>query len=125
MKQELIEKLRTQLEKLEDPEWELQSFKVWHVPDEIKKLDGTVVERHGWSWGYCQSETCNHNSHDPYMEGHIIHLPASHIGEDMGLVGQGPEPAELYLTPSGAIIRYVYRSPELHFAPRISLELLD
>jgi hypothetical protein len=69
------------------------------------------VKRNGWSWGFCTSETCNHNSHDPYMEGDVQFVYCRPTGVP-----------DVYELEDGRLVEYVY-SENGHYAPTALLRL--
>lgn len=111
---ELAQKLREQLAALEAPpeNFSVRSFRVWSSYN-LKGLGDAVVriERNSWSWGSCRSETCAHNSHDPYGQGDTVYITCRAIGED-------EDGNEMYQTPGGVVFSYRYaKDSGYHYRP--------
>lgn len=112
-KQELIESLRKQADALEtqDGKFEVIEFFVWskHGLDDL----GDALIRYQdktHSWGCCRSETCAHNSHDPYMEGGTAFVFCKEIRND-------ENGDRLFTTSSGVVFAYNTETSGYHFAP--------
>ena len=78
-KQELMTKLESELATLrQEGEYSVKDFQVFDFPRDVEFGSALVRrERRTWSWGSCRSETCAHNSHDPYMSGDTLFLLCS------------------------------------------------
>ena len=119
-KVELARKLRRQLELLEEEgEFEVQAFDVWAAPDFLGEAL-VRVEENAWSSGYCMSETCAHNSHDPYSEGDTAFVLCRPVGED-------EEGNDLYEAKgNGIVFGYRYAKDNgFHFAPTARIFLVE
>lgn len=97
-----------------DGAYTVHSLKVWNLRLNIPTVH---VEVDGWSWGYCENETCNHVSHDPKMSGATVHVLARCLGED-------PEDSDrvLYVLQNGTTVAHIVRY-QGHYAPIAKLEL--
>lgn len=119
-KHELIAHLQAQLEALtaEGP-YPIQELKVWVLSaDTVSALGAALVrsKRKAWSWGRCNSETCAHNSHDPYQTGDVVFFRAKPIGKS-------EDGDDLYLLPDGTILEYLDGQRNgFHFAPMALLQ---
>ena len=104
-KDQMVQKLEGELQELKaEGEYEALPFNVWN-PSSARELDGFIRwAENTHSWGYCRSETCAHNSHDPYIEGGTVFIRCRPIGNR-------------YITPGGAVFTYDTRSRGYHFAP--------
>ena len=116
---DLIEKLEAQLAaRKADGEYIVESFDVWHGDNDFGAADADIirVERNTWNWGHCRSETCSHNSHDPYSEGDTVFVRCKKIGND-------EHGRQMYALPNGRIFVYVTgHNHGYHFAPTARLD---
>jgi hypothetical protein len=101
----MIESLEKQLEMLKNEEdYTVHSFKVWKVKREMRqKLGSSLIreEKNAWNSGFCRSDTCFHNSHDPYEEGNLTYILCKEIGKSQN--GN-----TVYKTKEGFIFEYVF-----------------
>jgi hypothetical protein len=122
--QDLKKKLETQLQALGDTgNFQVIPFDVFWVDRDVKEaLDAALIriERKTWSWGHCRSETCNHNSHDPYQDGHTAFVLCRPVGKD-------ERGWQMYATESGLLFGYQYgrEGRGRHFAPAASFRLYE
>ncbi len=117
-KNELVKKLEGQISKLKKGEEEIQSIRLWCFREKEQKLIGDSlirVERKSFSWGCCKSETCFHNSHDPYTEGDTIFFQGRKIGID-------EENRTIFLLHNGKIIFYSIKDNGQHYTVDYILE---
>mgnify|MGYP003395676339 CR=1 FL=1 len=112
------EKLLRQLAALDQMDFPPQTVKVWHLQEDVRAALGDALIRyqhHTWSWGHCRSETCAHNSHDPYTQGDAVFFNARQLEED-------EKGNTLYILPSGLLLQYHFAHDNgYHFAPSARL----
>ncbi len=108
---DLKAKLKKQLERLDNQNYEATCFEIWNHEQMPEALKESIirVERDSWSWGHCTSETCNHNSHDPYDTGDTVWLNANYVGA-------GENGNALYESHTGIVFEHVWRDRG-HYAP--------
>ncbi|TSC69963.1 MAG: hypothetical protein G01um101449_473 [Parcubacteria group bacterium Gr01-1014_49] len=114
----MITKLESELASLrQEGEYSVKDFEVFDFPRDVDFGSALVRrERRTWSWGSCRSETCAHNSHDPYMSGDTLFLLCS---EKLGESSNG---WERFALQDGRIVEYRYAKENgYHFAPTASL----
>jgi hypothetical protein len=105
-KADLIEYYKRLVQALEEPgEFSPIKFDIYRVPDEFEEFIAHTESR-GWSWGACVSDTCRHNSHDPYGEYPSVFVRARVVDEVSGL----------YELPNGQVFWYV-NEPHGHYRP--------
>lgn len=117
-KQALMIRLENELAILrQEGEYSVKDFKVFDAPRDVE-LGSALVrrEKRTWSWGSCRSETCNHNSHDPYTSGDTLFLLCS---EKLGDSSNG---WERFALQDGRLVEYRYAKEHgYYFAPTASL----
>lgn len=111
--QDLIAQLKTQIAALEavSGEFSVIGFNVWSE----SQIPSVRFEDNTWSWGHCTSETCNHNSHDPYSEGGTQYVYCRPI------IGGRPN---LYILLDGGVFEYTHEGAG-HYAPSASLRWVN
>ncbi len=111
---EMIESLETQLTALRaEGEFTARAFDVDSSQAWPNGFPLLRTQERGWSWGSCTSETCNHNSHDPYTEGPTIFVLCRPAGTD------------LFALPDGRLFRYIVTEPGYHFCPQKFIRFTD
>ena len=116
-KQEMIEKLRKQADMLEaQGDYEAKAFHVWSREglDDMLKDALVCYQDKTHSFGICRSETCAHNSHDPYMEGGTVFILCKEVGKD-------EDGNQLFVTPNNMVFAYDVKADGYHFAPHYNL----
>lgn len=116
-KQEMINELRKQADALEGKDgYEVREFCAWSKIG-LEKLGDALIRYQDktHSWGYCRSETCAHNSHDPYMEGGTAFVLCKDVGKD-------ENGNKLFTTPNGVVFAYDTMESGYHFAPYYNFE---
>ena len=115
-KEQLIEELRKQANALESTDgFEVIEFAAWREPT---KLGSGLIRYQDktHSSGYCRSETCLHNSHDPYMEGGTAYVKCKQVGID--------ETGNMqYVTPDGIVFTFNTFETGQHFAPPLNFKI--
>ena len=106
VKQQLINGLKSLMERLENTgRYEPLEFRLWGT-SEVEKIlpqsDIVKIVKGAYSEGFCQSETCSHNSHSPYTEGDMVFILAKRIGE----IASGLSGTDLYESKSGVLFSY-------------------
>jgi hypothetical protein len=106
----MIDQLENLLAALKsDGEYEVMAFPVCRVPVPYEFGPALVhVEHRGCPWGFCTSETCRHNSHDPLAEGTTVFIRCRKVEEE--------RERTTYELPDGRLFWYVNR-PKGHYIP--------
>jgi len=105
IKLQLLERLAAIEAAEKDAEYPPLAFDVDTYPSDLP-----IVEIGEWGWGFCTSETCSHNSHDPRLSGPRVVVQARAIG--------GGE----YVIPDGRVFVATFQDCGTHFCPRRRLK---
>ena len=115
--QELIKKLESQLETLKSTNgFRVHAFELYSGKYEAEKAEVPLVryETNTGSYGYCRSETCNCNSHDPWTQTDTVFVLCKKIGED-------EDGRDVYALSDGSLFYYYVDRDTGHYNPILKI----
>lgn len=92
-KEQMIATLEAQLASLKETgDFSVLAFQVWSLSHKtIAALGSALIRRElcSWSWGHCRSQTCSHNSHDPFARGETAFIACRQLAMTNKYSSQG------------------------------------